>query len=354
MSDFFKGIEPVPFKGPDSADPMAFRFYEPDRMVMGKRMEDQLRLAVAYWHSFAWPGGDPFGGATFERPWFDNGMAAAKLKAEVAFEMFTILGAKFFTFHDRDIAPEGKSLGEFEPQRPRDRGLFRPADGGDRDRVLWGTANLFSNRRFMAGAATNPDPDVSPIPRRAGGRMVRVHAVDPAGQLVAHYQQPLRRRRRQQSRDALDRHVMLPQSRRLWLGTSDCGRRQRRRRAPALRLSHVALPRGFRRFCQFGSRPPLPEPVGIVGEHAALDLCQHIAHQAVSAWRFAGAAVANGADPKMRWFRPTRHRLRPPGMPDQRRHGGEQRRRHVVGRTRRGLGGGADPLGPPQPEYGLR
>ena len=89
MSDFFKGIAPVPFKGPDSDDPLAFRFYEKDRLVLGKRMEDQLRMAVAYWHSFAWQGGDPFGGQTFERPWFGGGMAAAKLKAEVAFEMFT-------------------------------------------------------------------------------------------------------------------------------------------------------------------------------------------------------------------------------------------------------------------------
>ena len=88
MTDFFKGIEPVPFKGPDSDDPLAFRFYEPDRIVLGKPMRDQLRMAIAYWHSFAWPGGDPFGGQTFERPWFGDGMSAAELKAEVAFEMF--------------------------------------------------------------------------------------------------------------------------------------------------------------------------------------------------------------------------------------------------------------------------
>ena len=160
MSDFFKGIEPVPFKGPDSDDPMAFRFYEPDRMVMGKRMEDQLRMAVAYWHSFAWPGGDPFGGQTFERPWFDNGMAAAKLKAEVAFEMFTILGAKFFTFHDRDIAPEGKSLGESNRNVREIADYFARRMDETGVELLWGTANLFSNRRFMAGASTNPDPDV--------------------------------------------------------------------------------------------------------------------------------------------------------------------------------------------------
>ena len=160
MSDFFKGIDPVPFKGPDSDDPLAFRFYEKDRLVLGKPMRDHLRMAIAYWHSFAWPGGDPFGGQTFERPWFRDGMSAAELKAEVAFEMFTILGADFFTFHDRDVAPEGRSLAE------SDRNVRQIADDFARRmeetgvKLLWGTANLFSNRRYMAGAATNPDPEV--------------------------------------------------------------------------------------------------------------------------------------------------------------------------------------------------
>jgi xylose isomerase len=160
MSDFFDGIAPVPFEGPDSANPLAFRFYGPDRMVMGKRMEDQLRMAVAYWHSFAWPGGDPFGGQTFERPWFRDGMSAAKLKAEVAFEMLALLGAKFFTFHDRDIAPEGKSLAESNRNVSEIADYFARRMEETGVELLWGTANLFSNRRFMAGAATNPDPDV--------------------------------------------------------------------------------------------------------------------------------------------------------------------------------------------------
>ena len=160
MSDFFKGIDPVPFKGPDSDDPLAFRFYEPDRIVLGKRMEDQLRMAVAYWHSFAWEGGDPFGGRTFERPWFGGGMADAKLKAEVAFEMFAILGAKFFTFHDRDIAPEGRSLAESNRNVSEIADYFARRMEETGVELLWGTANLFSNRRFMSGAATNPDPEV--------------------------------------------------------------------------------------------------------------------------------------------------------------------------------------------------
>ncbi len=160
MSDFFSGIDKAPFLGPDSDDPMAFRYYEPSRVVLGKTMEEHLRMAVAYWHSFAWPGSDPFGGQTFERPWFDGGMEAARLKAEVAFEMFSILGAPFFTFHDRDVAPEGKSLAESNRNLNEIADVFARKMDETGVRLLWGTANLFSNRRFMAGAATNPDPDV--------------------------------------------------------------------------------------------------------------------------------------------------------------------------------------------------
>jgi xylose isomerase len=160
MTDFFAGIEKVQFEGPDSDDPLAFRFYEPDRMVLGKRMEDHLRFAVAYWHSFAWPGTDPFGGQTFDRPWFGEGMAAAKMKADVAFEMFDILGAPFFTFHDRDIAPEGHSLAESNRNVREICDIFARKMEDSPVRLLWGTANMFSNRRYMSGAATNPDPEV--------------------------------------------------------------------------------------------------------------------------------------------------------------------------------------------------
>ena len=160
MSDFFQGLAPVPFEGPDSENPLAFRFYQPDRLVLGKRMEDHLRLSIAYWHSFAWEGGDPFGGRTFDRPWFGGGMEAARLKAEVAFEMFEILGAPFFAFHDRDIAPEGHSLAESNRNVREIADVFARAMETSKTRLLWGTANLFSNRRFMSGAATNPDPEV--------------------------------------------------------------------------------------------------------------------------------------------------------------------------------------------------
>jgi xylose isomerase len=160
MTDFFKDIEKAKFEGPDSKNPMAFRHYNPDEMLMGKRMEDHLRFACAWWHSFAWPGGDPFGGQTFERPWFGDTMDLAKMKADVAFEMFDLLGVPYFCWHDADIRPEGSNFKENTKNLEEviDYIGQKMADGGPK--LLWGTANLFSNRRFMSGAATNPDPDV--------------------------------------------------------------------------------------------------------------------------------------------------------------------------------------------------
>lgn len=160
MTDFFKGIKQVTYKGARSKDPLAYRHYNKDEMVLGKRMEDHIRPAVAYWHSFAWEGGDPFGGRTFARPWFDKGMEGAKLKADVAFELFDILDIPFFCFHDVDIAPEGASLAESNKNTRIIGDIFAKKMQKQRTRLLWGTANLFSNRRYMAGAATNPDPDV--------------------------------------------------------------------------------------------------------------------------------------------------------------------------------------------------
>ncbi len=128
---------------------------------MGKPMEDHLRFAAAYWHSFAWQGGDPFGGQTFERPWFGDTMEAAKLKADVAFEMFHILGVPYFCFHDADVRPEGASFAENTKNLEGDRRLLCREDGRDRRQAALGHRQpVFSHRRFMSGAATNPDPDV--------------------------------------------------------------------------------------------------------------------------------------------------------------------------------------------------
>jgi len=159
---FFPLTDPVKYEGADSQNPFAFRYYEKDRIVLGKRMEDHLRFAVCYWHSFCWPGGDPFGGETFLRPWMHGSdeMALAHAKAEVAFDLFRILDVPFFCFHDRDIAPEGATLAESNRNVNKIGELFAKKMETERVRLLWGTANLFSHRRFMAGASTNPDPDV--------------------------------------------------------------------------------------------------------------------------------------------------------------------------------------------------
>lgn len=160
MTDFFKGLKPVKFEGPTSANPLAYRFYNKDELVMGKRMEDHIRPAVAYWHTFAWEGGDPFGGRTFDRPWYDKGLEGAKIKADVAFELFDLLDAPFFCFHDADVAPEGATLKESNKNLRTITDIFAKKMQSSRTKLLWGTANLFSNRRYMAGAATNPDPYV--------------------------------------------------------------------------------------------------------------------------------------------------------------------------------------------------
>lgn len=161
---FFGDISRIPFEGADSTNPLAFRYYNPDEVVAGKRMEDHLRFAIAYWHSFTWPGGDPFGGQTFERPWFADQMGdtmdAARLKADVAFEMFTALGVPYFCFHDADVRPEGASFAENTRNLEGIVEYFQEKMTETGIRLLWGTANLFSHRRYMSGAATNPDPEV--------------------------------------------------------------------------------------------------------------------------------------------------------------------------------------------------
>lgn len=157
---FFGDIGKVRYEGPDSTNPLAYRFYNKDEVVLGKRMEDHLRFAVAYWHSFAWPGGDPFGGQTFERPWFGDTMEAARLKADVAFEMFSILGVPYYCFHDADVRPEGKNFAESAARLDAIADVFAAKQQETGVKLLWGTANLFSHRRYMAGAATNPDPEV--------------------------------------------------------------------------------------------------------------------------------------------------------------------------------------------------
>ena len=160
MTDFWKGIAPVHYEGPATANEFAFRHYDADALVNGKSMRDQLRFALAYWHSYAWPGGDPFGGQTFERPWFGDTMDHARLKADVHFELMDILGVDYFCFHDADVRPEGRDFRENTDRLNEITDYFAQKMEGTGKKLLWGTANLFSHRRYMAGAATNPDPEV--------------------------------------------------------------------------------------------------------------------------------------------------------------------------------------------------
>jgi xylose isomerase len=161
---FFSEVtEPIRFGGLESEDPLSFKVYEPDRLVLGKRMEDHLRIAVCLWHSFNWPGSDVFGSGTFDRPWLDprlDSMNAARDKLAAAFEFITRLGAPYFCFHDRDIAPEGRTFAETLANLDAmiDQAAAHMARTGVK--LLWGTANLFSHPRYAAGAATNPDPQV--------------------------------------------------------------------------------------------------------------------------------------------------------------------------------------------------
>ncbi len=159
---YFSAIQPIRHEGRASDNPLAFRWYDKDRVVLGKRMEDHLRLAVCYWHSFCWSGNDPFGGDTFERPWFQGGspLEQAQRKAEAAFDFFARLGAPYYCFHDRDVAPEGDSPRQSDSNFRHMVELLGAHQQRTGMKLLWGTANLFSHRRFMAGAATNPDPEL--------------------------------------------------------------------------------------------------------------------------------------------------------------------------------------------------
>lgn len=163
-TEFFSEVTgPIRYEGPGSDNDLAYKVYDPDREVMGKRMEDHMRIAVCYWHSFNWPGSDVFGAGTFDRPWLeptDDPIGAARSKMDAAFEFISKLGVPFFCFHDVDIAPQGTSFAESARNLETmvDYAEKKMADTGVR--LLWGTANLFGHPRYAAGAATNPNPEV--------------------------------------------------------------------------------------------------------------------------------------------------------------------------------------------------
>jgi xylose isomerase len=161
-SSYFAGIPPIRFEGADSLNPLAYRYYDKDRVVLGKRMEDHLRMAVCYWHTFCSEGGDMFGPGTFHRPWNAGPMDQTRAihKLNEAFEFFTRLGLPYFCFHDTDVMASAATIREHVENLARIGDCIQAKMAETGVKLLWGTANLFSHPRYMAGAATNPDPDV--------------------------------------------------------------------------------------------------------------------------------------------------------------------------------------------------
>lgn len=162
MSEFFPEVGRIGYEGPQSTNPLAFRHYNPEEVIEGRSMQDWLRFAVCYWHTFRGDGTDPFGAATLQRPWDDgsNSVDNALKRVDVAFEFMSKLGAPFYCFHDRDVAPEGSSLAETNRNLDAIVARLKEAQNATGIRLLWGTANLFTNPRFMHGAATSPNADV--------------------------------------------------------------------------------------------------------------------------------------------------------------------------------------------------
>lgn len=162
MTAFPEVPGPIPFDGPDSKNPLAYRHYNASELVEGKTMRDHLRFAVSYWHTFRGTGSDPFGPGTMLRPWEDgtDSVEMAQKRVRVAFEFLQKLGVPYYCFHDRDVAPEGKTLTETNKNFDAVVQVLREEQQRTGIKLLWGTANMFSNPRFMHGASTSPNADV--------------------------------------------------------------------------------------------------------------------------------------------------------------------------------------------------
>ncbi|MFP6582251.1 MAG: xylose isomerase [Candidatus Hydrogenedentota bacterium] len=162
MSEFFEGINKINYEGPESTNPLAFRYYDANKVVAGKTMQEHLRPAICWWHTLCWPGSDVFGDGTFGRPWHDGDdeMAQCEQKVDVGFEFISKMGVPYFCFHDKDVTPEGATLAESNKNLDIIADKLQAKMDETDIKLLWGTANLFSNPRFMSGAASNPDPEV--------------------------------------------------------------------------------------------------------------------------------------------------------------------------------------------------
>jgi len=159
--EYFPGIGEIKYEGKESKNPLAFKWYNADQVVAGKTMKDHLRFAIAYWHTFCGEGGDPFGPGTVEFPWnvASDPIQAAKDKMDAAFEFITKIGAPFYCFHDTDVVGDG-SVFEIEKRLVKLVDYAKQKQAASGVKLLWGTANVFSNPRYMNGASTNPDFNV--------------------------------------------------------------------------------------------------------------------------------------------------------------------------------------------------
>lgn len=157
--EYFKGIDKINYEGRSSKNPLSFKWYDENRLVAGKSMKDHFRFAVAYWHSFCGDGNDPFGGATFHFPWNEgsDAITKGKNKMDAAFEFISKLGIPFYCFHDFDFVAEGTSIAESDKHVQALVNYAKQKQSESGIKLLWGTANVFSNARYMNGAATNPD-----------------------------------------------------------------------------------------------------------------------------------------------------------------------------------------------------
>ncbi|EHK90667.1 xylose isomerase [Aggregatibacter actinomycetemcomitans] len=162
MTNYFNKIDNVRYEGADSTNPFAYKYYDANQVILGKTMAEHLRLAVCYWHTFCWNGSDMFGLGSLDRSWQKNAgtLEAAKQKADIAFEFFTKLGVPYYCFHDVDVAPEGNSIKDYIHNFNTITDILERKQAETGVKLLWGTANCFSNPRYMSGASTNPNPEV--------------------------------------------------------------------------------------------------------------------------------------------------------------------------------------------------
>lgn len=161
-ADYFSAFDTIRYEGPDSDNDLAYRWYDKDRIVLGQRMEDYLRFAVCFWHSFCWNGSDVFGAGTFSRPWHSgpNDAARARAKREAALAFVAKLDVPYYCFHDVDVMADASDIAAFRASFAEAVDHLEELQARHGRKLLWGTANLFSHPRYMAGAATSPDPQV--------------------------------------------------------------------------------------------------------------------------------------------------------------------------------------------------